>query len=107
MKELCMSFPALSRLLAAVLLACTVTAPLAADAAASDPTVVDRVEGAVKRGASAAERGIKTGVGAAASGVKRGASAVERGAKAAGSAIERTAQRIGLPASGASSSNNK
>jgi hypothetical protein len=103
MKEPRMSFPALPRLLAFVL-AASLSHTFAADAAASDPTVVDRVEGAVKRGASAAERGIKTGVGAAASGVKRGASAVERGAKAAGSAIERTAQKIGLPASGAASS---
>lgn len=74
--------------------------------AKSDPTVVDKVGGAVQRGASAAERGIKTGVGAAASGVKRAASAAERGAKTAGSAIERTAKRIGLPASGASSPSN-
>lgn len=79
---------------------------LAADSAApagSEPTVVQKVGGAVERGASAAERGIKKGVSVAASGVKRAASAAEHGASVAGSAIERTARRIGLPASGASS----
>lgn len=89
------------------LLAAVITAFLATTAAAqtsaSEPTVVDRVGSAVKRGASAAERGIEKGVGAAASGVKRAASAAERGARKAGSAIERTAERIGLPASGTSS----
>jgi len=98
--------PAPIRLLLATLVASCASIAFAADAPASDPTVIQRVEGAVKRGASAAERGIQTGVGAAASGVKRGASAVERGAKAAGSAVERTAKRIGLPASGSSSPSN-
>lgn len=85
--------------------AAVVTAFFASGAAAqaSEPTVIQRVEGAVKRGASAAERGIEKGVGVAASGVKRGASAAEYGARKAGSAVERTAARIGLPASGASS----
>lgn len=91
-------------LLATALTAGISTAALAQNAA-SEPTVVNKVGGAVKRGASAAERGIQKGVGAAASGVKRAASAAERGATAAGNAIERTARRIGLPASGASSAN--
>lgn len=87
------------------LLAAVITSSFACGAAAqaSEPTVIQRVESAVKRGASAAERGIEKGVGAAASGVKRGASAAERGARKAGSAVERTAARIGLPASGAAS----
>lgn len=88
------------------LLAAVITASFASSVAAqgsSEPTVIQRVEGAVKRGASAAERGIEKGVGVAASGVKRGASAAERGARKAGNAIERTAARIGLPASGAAS----
>jgi parvulin-like peptidyl-prolyl isomerase len=88
------------------LLAAVITAFLASAAAAqtaSEPTVVDRVGNAVKRGASAAERGIEKGVGAAASGVKRAASAAERGARKASGAVERTAERIGLPTSGASS----
>lgn len=101
-----MSHP-LKRLVAGVCLATLALASplaLAADPApASSPTVVKKVEGAVKRGASAAERGIEKGVSATASGVKRAASAAERGAKAAGNAIERTAARIGLPASGAAS----
>lgn len=91
------------------LLAALVTAAFSstvAGQAASEPTVVNKVGSAVKRGASAAERGIETGVNAAASGVKRAASAAERGARKAGSAIERTAARIGLPASGASSPSN-
>lgn len=88
------------------LLSALVTAAFSSSAfaqGASEPTVIQRVESAVKRGASAAERGIEKGVGAAASGVKRGASAAERGARKAGSAVERTAARIGLPASGAAS----
>ena len=72
-------------------------------AAGSSPTVVKKVENAVKRGASAAERGIKRGVSAAEGGVKTAASAVGRGASAAGRAIENTARRIGLPASSAAS----
>lgn len=93
-------------LLAAVLTATCATSALASDKAASEPTVVNKVGSAVKRGASAAERGIEKGVGAAASGVKRAASAAERGARKAGSAIERTAARIGLPASGSSAPGN-
>ena len=87
-------------LLAAVF---TISFACGAVAQGSEPTVIQRVEGAVKRGASAAERGIEKGVGVAASGVKRGASAAEYGARKAGSAVERTAARIGLPASGAAS----
>jgi iron complex transport system substrate-binding protein len=41
-------------------------------------------------------------VGAAERGVKRGASAVEHGFAVAGSAVERAAQKVGLPASPAS-----
>lgn len=93
-------------LLAAILTATCATFALASDKAASEPTVVNKVGSAVKRGASAAERGIEKGVGAAASGVKRAASAAERGARKAGSAIERTAARIGLPASGSSAPGN-
>lgn len=93
-------------LLAAVITASCATSALATDKAASEPTVVNKVGSAVKRGASAAERGIETGVNAAASGVKRAASAAERGARKAGNAIERTVARIGLPASGASSPSN-
>jgi hypothetical protein len=75
------------------------------DTAASKASGVEvKVEGAVKRGAHTAASAVERGVGAAASGVKRAASAVERGASVAGGAIERTARRIGLPASGASSS---
>ncbi|WOB09813.1 hypothetical protein [Piscinibacter gummiphilus] len=95
--------PTLRALLAAVFTVSCATAAFATDKAASEPTVVNKVGSAVKRGASAAERGIETGVNAAASGVKRAASAAERGARKAGSAIERTAARIGLPASGAAS----
>ncbi len=73
--------------------------------ASSEPTTTQKVGNAVKRGASAAERGIDKGVSAAASGVKRAASAAERGARKAGNVIERTAARIGLPASGASAPN--
>ncbi len=72
-------------------------------AASSSSTVVNKVESAVKRGASAAESGIKRGVSAAEGGVKTAASAVGRGASAASRAIENTARRIGLPASSAAS----
>lgn len=54
--------------------------------------VAVKVEGAVKRGASAAGGAIERGV-------KTAASAVDRGASAASRAIEKTARRIGLPAS--------
>jgi hypothetical protein len=65
----------------------------AANSASSGASsVVTRVEGAVKRGASAAERG-----------VKRAANAAERGVTAASGAVARTAKKIGLPASGAAS----
>lgn len=92
-------------LLAAVITVALSTTVAAQDSAASEPTVVQKVGGAVKRGASAAERGIEKGVGAATSGVKRAASAAEYGARKAGNAIERTAARIGLPASGSSAPN--
>ncbi len=88
---------------APLLLALANPTEAAKPAASSAPTVVNKVEGAVKRGASAAESGIKRGVSAAEGGVKTAASAVGRGASAASRAIENTARRIGLPAaSGAS-----
>jgi hypothetical protein len=93
----------LARALLATLLSAGLSTAALAQNSSSEPTVVNKVGGAVKRGASAAERGIDKGVSAAASGVKRAASAAERGAKKAGSVIERTAARIGLPASGAAS----
>lgn len=65
------------------------TATTVADKASG---VAVKVEGAVKRGASAAGGAIERGV-------KTAASAVDRGASAASRAIEKTARRIGLPAS--------
>lgn len=61
-------------------------------AAGTPPSVVERVEKAVERGAKAAASGVKKGVTAGAHGVERGAQAaasgVERGAKAAARGIE-------------------
>jgi hypothetical protein len=77
---------------------------------AAEPGVVQKVEGAVTRGAHAAAYGVERGVQAAASGVERGAKAtaravqrgaaaaasgVARGARATGEAADRVARRVG------------
>jgi len=75
---------------------CCCTSASAADstqpAAGTPPSVVEKVEKAVERGAKAAASGVKKGVTAGAHGVERGAhaaaSGVERGAKAAARGIE-------------------
>lgn len=59
----------------------------------TSPSVVEKVEKAVKRGANATARGIERGAKATAKGIKRGADAtargVQRGANATGKAVDR------------------
>lgn len=87
---------------ALALLSCLPVAAQNAAAPAPSPSVVERVEAAVERGARAAASGVERGVSAAASGVARGAraaaSGVERGAKATSEAVGKV---VGTPASGA------
>lgn len=82
----------------------------AADESPREGGVVQKVEGAVSRGAHAAASGVERGVKAAANGIERGAKAtgravdrgvsaaasgVARGAKAAASGVERGARATG------------
>jgi len=64
-------------------------------ASSTSPSLVEKVEKPIERGAKAAARGIKKGVTAGAHGVARGAhaaaSGVERGAKAAARGVEKGA----------------
>jgi hypothetical protein len=86
-------------------------------APAAQPSVVERVEKAVVRGAKAAASGVERGLKAANSGVEHGlqaaskggergaraaASGVERGAKATGNAVQSVAKKVGVPAAAAS-----
>lgn len=70
-------------------------------AADEPPSTLDKVEGAIARGAQAAASGVARGVHAAASGIERGAKAtargIERGAKAA---ARGTAKGVDAAASG-------
>lgn len=76
---------------ALALLSCLPVAAQNAAAPAPSPSVVERVEAAVERGARAAASGVERGARAAASGV-------ERGAKATSEAVGKV---VGTPASGA------
>lgn len=73
----------------------------AAEPAASEPSVFQRVSSAVERGVKAAASGVERGVSAAASGIERGASAaaggVETGVNATRRAAGTAARKVGLP----------
>jgi hypothetical protein len=88
---------ALGALLGAGLVPLTTQATEAAEPAASKAsTVISRTGHAIQSKGEAV-------VGAVERGVKKGASAVEHGVTVAGHAVERAAQKVGLPASSASS----
>ena len=71
----------------------------AESSANTSPSVVVKVEKAVKRGAKAAASGIERGAKAAAKGIEHGVTAtvrgVEHGAKATGNAARRVANKMG------------
>ncbi|WP_028999719.1 hypothetical protein [Azohydromonas australica] len=78
-------------------------APLHAQATEAAEPAASKASSAVTRTGQAIQSKGEAVVGAAERGVKRGASAVEHGFAVAGSAVERAAQKVGLPASSASS----
>ena len=62
---------------------------------APEPTVMQKVEGAVVRAADATERGIRKGAHAAASGIECGLKAAGHGIETGAKAVGRVAQRVG------------
>jgi hypothetical protein len=84
--------------LVALLVAPVAFADDTSDASSRSPSVVEKVESAVERGAKATARGIEHAARATANGVERGfraaAGGVERGAKATANAVDHVAGKV-------------